>query len=88
MENMNIIWEKVEFGHSFKVVELDSADSKGRKFRLYENGHPSIGGQWHYTLDNAQERAEYLLRCSYVRRIEYLEQRVQNLEAQLWRISR
>lgn len=81
------LWEHVEFGHRFEVFELHVADGKGRKFRLYDNGHPALGGQWHHSLDTAQERAEYLLRGSYVQRIAYLEQRVQVLEAQIARAS-
>lgn len=87
-DHAKVVWERVEFGHAFAVVELDTPDSKGRTLRLYDNGQPALGGQWHYTLENAKERAEYVLRGSYSQRIGYLEQRVQKLEAELWRASR
>ena len=77
-------WSHVEFGHTFLVEHLDKPDAKGRRFRLYDNGCPALGGQWHYTLDNAIARAKYILQGDYSRRIAYLEQRVQNLERQLY----
>ena len=80
---MIIIWKHTEFGHDFFVELLDTPDKKGRNFRLYDNGYPSLGGQWHYTLENAQSRAQYVLQGSYVNRIAFLEQRVQKLEAKL-----
>lgn len=83
MTDPSVVWESKEFGHSFIVFKLSAPDRKGRKFHLWDNGSPAIGGQWHYTLENAQERAKYLLRSSYVRRIEYLEQRVQVLESKI-----
>lgn len=80
---VNVVWERTEFGHDFLVFELDVPDSKGRKFHLWDNGSPAIGGQWHHTLKNAQARAKYVLRGSYVQRIEYLERRVQVLESEI-----
>ena len=80
---MNEVWAHKEFGHVFSVIELDEPGPKGRMFRLFDNGHPAIGGQWHYTITNAIARAKYLLQGSYVSRIEYLEQRVQVLESKL-----
>jgi hypothetical protein len=82
---MTKVWDHVEFGHHFEVFEVDEPGPKGRRLRLYDNGSPAYGGQWHYTLENAKERAEYLTMCSYVDRIEYLEQRVQALESELAR---
>jgi hypothetical protein len=78
-------WEHVEFGHRFQVFALALQDAKGRGYRLYDNGHPALGGQWHYTLENAKARAAYMVQGSYSRRIAYLEQRVQVLEAQIAR---
>ncbi len=86
-EKGTMVWEHVEFGHRFQVFALAKPDAKGRGFRLYDNGHPALGGQWHYTLENAQERAEYVTKGSYSQRIGYLEQRVQVLEAQIARAS-
>lgn len=81
----DMIWGRIEFGHRFEVFQFDPPDSKGRRFRLHDNGSPSLGGQWHYTLENAKARAEYVLLGSYSQRIGYLEQRVQKLEAQIAR---
>ncbi len=78
-----IVWKKIEFDHIFVVYELATLDKKGRKFHLWNDNQPALGGQWHYTLENAQARAEYILNYSYVSRIEFLEQRVQNLEAEI-----
>lgn len=80
---MTEVWRHEEFGHKFRLMELPLLDRKGRKYRLYDNGSPALGGQWHYTIENAIARAEYVVRCDYVSRIEYLEQRVQNLEREL-----
>ena len=77
------VWSNTEFGHVFSVVKLDKPGPKGRMFRLFDNGQPALGGQWHYTVANAIARAEYVLQGSYSRRIAYLEQRVQVLEAQI-----
>lgn len=81
---MTEVWRHEEFGHKFRVMELPLLDSKGRKYRLYDNGSPALGGQWHYTIDNAKARARYVLQGSYSRRIAYLELRVQNLERKLY----
>ncbi len=85
MTALRKIWKHMEFGHCFEVFELEVPDSKGRKFRLWDNGKPAFGGQWHHTLENAKKRAEYLLQGSYSQRIGYLQQRVQVLEAKLFR---
>lgn len=78
-----VLWDHTEFGHVFEVRALSQSDRKGRGFRLYDNGSPALGGQWHYTLQNAIERARYILQDSYFNRIAHLEQRVQVLEAQI-----
>ena len=78
------VWCHVEFGHTFIVEQLKQPDAKGRLFRLFDNGMPALGGQWHYTLINAIARARYIVQGDYVRRIAFLEQRVQNLERTLY----
>lgn len=83
MRELVTLWERTEFGHSFLIVQLPMPDSKGRKFRLYDNGTPALGGQWHYTVENAIARARYVLKGDYASRISYLEQRVKNLEREL-----
>lgn len=84
MKLVNEVWSLVEFGHTFVVERLDHPDTKGRCFRLYDNGQPALGGQWHYTIDNAKARARYIVQGDYSRRIAFLEQRVQNLERMLY----
>lgn len=81
---MTDVWSHVEFGHTFVVENFTPPDSKGRAFRLYDNGTPALGGQWHYTLHNAIARASYIVQGEYSRRIAYLEQRVQVLERELY----
>ncbi len=84
---MSIVWNHIEFGHHFAVELLPVPDAKGRQYRLYDHGQPALGGQWHYTLDNAQARARFVLQGSYSSRIAYLEQRVQNLERQIHHVG-
>ncbi|KKL85632.1 hypothetical protein LCGC14_1952720 [marine sediment metagenome] len=81
---MSEMWVHTEFGHVFRVEKLLVPDSKGRKYRLYDNNQPALGGQWHYTIDNAIARAKYVVQGEYSRRIAYLEQRVQVLERELY----
>lgn len=86
----NIVNSWVEFGHHFQVEAIDPPKLVGagdRHFRLWDNGQPAIGGQWHYTFEGAMERAEYLLHGDYVGRISYLEQRVQTLEARCFELD-
>jgi len=84
----SIVWSHEEFGHKFHVERLTTPDAKGRGFRLYDNGHPAAGGQWHHTLESAVARAEYVTKCEYGDRIRYLEERVQILEARAWEASK
>jgi hypothetical protein len=77
-----------EFGHHFQIEKLLEPKLVGageRYYRLWDNGYPATGGQWHYTFENAVDRAEYCLDGEYINRISYLEQRVQTLEGQLFK---
>lgn len=79
-----LCWEHTEYGHHFQVWKLPApGPSKGRRYHLWHNGQPASGGQWHYDLEGAMERAKHLLQCSYTSRISFLEQRVQKLGGQL-----
>jgi hypothetical protein len=79
-----LCWEHREYGHHFQVWKLPSpGPSKGRRYHLWDNGEPAYGGQWHYDLESAIERAKFCLECSYNGRIRFLEQRVQKLEGEL-----
>jgi len=83
----NIVKEWTEFGHFFQVEKLDPPKLVGaglRYFRLWDNNYPASGGQWHYTLEDAISRADYVLQCGYVDRISWLEQRVNELQRDLW----
>jgi len=87
-EPPGIVEEWTEFGHHFQIERLAEPQRKGagdRWYRLYDNGYPATGGQWHYTKENARSRADYLLHCSYADRISYLERRVAYLEGQIYK---
>jgi hypothetical protein len=71
-----------EYGHKFRIT--DESDRQGRKFRLYDNGSPAYGGQWHHTIRSAKARADYILLGSYSGRISWLEMRVNCLERKLY----
>ena len=46
---------------------------KKRTMRLYEDGVPSLGGQWHSQLETAFMRAEYVASCYIHRRRQIIE---------------
>jgi hypothetical protein len=74
-----------EFGHHFQIERLPEPRMVGaglRPFRLWDNGHPATGGQWHYDMEGARARARYVLEGSYSRRVAWLEQQVNALTAQ------
>ncbi len=80
---MDIIKQWTEFGHTFIIERLAEPRQQGaslRHFRLWDNGHPAGGGQWHVDLESAEARAQYVLRGDYADRISWLEQRVQTLD--------
>lgn len=82
-----IVHSWIEFGYHFQIEELLEPKLVGaglRYYRLWHNGYPSSGGQWHYDFEGAMERAGYILQGSYVDRISYLEQRVQVLEGRVF----
>ena len=83
-----IAFQRHEYGHLFEIEVQAIPDKKGRYIRLYDNGTPAFGGQYHYNIENAMERAEYILVRDYMSKIHYLEQRVQTLEAQNYILSR
>lgn len=88
---MIIVKQWTEFGHTFIIERLAEPRQQGaslRHYRLWDNGHPAAGGQWHAELESAEARAQYLLCYGYVKRIEWLEQRVGALENQLANIRK
>jgi hypothetical protein len=81
-----IVEEMIEFGHRFQIEKLNVPRRVGagdRLYRLWENGHPATGGQWHYDIEGARRRAKYCIQGSYVSRISYLEDALRGLEKQL-----
>lgn len=81
-----IVKDWTEFGHHFQVKELLTPIQRGagmRTHRLWDNGYPASGGQWHYDLAGALRRADYVLQDGYSNRIAWLEMRVAELEHEL-----
>lgn len=87
METANtLVWERIEFGHVFRIEKLATPKQIGatlRHFRLFDNGEPASGGQWHETQESAEHRADYVLQVSYIKRIEWLEHQVNTLTREL-----
>ena len=80
----NKIAEWCEFGHHFTLWRyFKSPDKNNRPYRLYDNGYPARGGQWHYSTASAFARANYVVQEGYCKRIAWLEQRVCCLEVEL-----
>lgn len=72
-----------EFGHRFQIEIIDPPIRVGagnRTHRLWDNGEPAYGGQWHYSQAGAERRAAVILASDYSRRIAYLECQVSTLE--------
>lgn len=83
---MNVVKDWTEFGHYFQIELLAEPKMVGaglRTHRLWDNDFPAVGGQWHYDLEGAVARAEYVLQCDYGSRIRWLETRVMVLEREL-----
>jgi hypothetical protein len=81
-----IVESWTEFGHQFEIEKLVRPRQIGasmRFYRLYDNGEPAYGNQWHACLSYAKAHASYILQQDYVTRITWLEQRVNNLEREL-----
>lgn len=81
-----IVADWTEFGHRFQIEKLLEPKLVGaglRTHRLWDNGHPATGGQWHYDEEGARDRASYLLLCEYSDRIRWLENRVGVLSRRL-----
>ena len=81
-----IVADWTEFGHHFQIERLDQPRRVGaseRTHRLWENGEPSLGGQWAWSEDCARRRAAYITQGSLHARIKYLELQVGNLERRL-----
>lgn len=86
-----VVYERTELGRTFQVERLAEPVVKGagaRLFRLWEDGSPSLGGQWQYSVDDAMERIDYVLRSYYADRLRFLEERVRKLEKMLYERDR
>jgi hypothetical protein len=78
--------EWTESGRSFRIEKLAVPKLVGaseRHFRLYDDGVPATGGQYHCTEEDALRRAAYVLETDYVKRISFLENQVNMLQTQL-----
>lgn len=83
-----IVHEKTdELGHTAQVEELVVPILRGaglRTHRLWLDGKPAAGRQWHYCFEDAVEDSEYLFKYGYIERIRWLENRVGRLESELY----
>lgn len=76
-EPVVIAWE--QDGHSFRIERLEEPVQRGatlRTHRLYCDGEPALGGQWHTSVESAQERASYICQSTLYSRIRWLENRL------------
>lgn len=84
-----IVFDRKEWGIHHQIEELQFPLLRGaglRRYRLWENGNPAIGNQYHYDLESAVASAQYLLEFTYNRRIEWLELRVSQLESERYQL--
>lgn len=82
-----IVESWTEFGHTFEIEKLAQPVRRGvtlRHYRLWENGQPALGGQWHCSIESARTRAKYVTRSSYISRVEFLELCLNKLQTQLY----
>lgn len=67
-------WE--DGGHRFQIEQLECPrviGSHERNYRLWMNGEPATGAQWHATIDRAKARAEYIAQGTLLGRLQHLE---------------
>lgn len=63
-------------GHRFQIERLKEPIKIGaaiRNYRLWQDGRPATGGQWHETIENAKERANYVALGTVHQRLRHLE---------------
>lgn len=78
-----VLEERHEEGHHFQIELLPEPRLVGaglRTHRLWDNGQPALGGQWHYDIESARFRADYIVLCDTSARIALLEARRGALE--------
>lgn len=88
VEPRKIVEEFSNAGHYFQIEELDPPILKGatmRTHRLWIDGDPARGAQYHHSLEFARKEAEYRALSTHISRIAWLESRVRSLEAALAR---
>lgn len=83
---MTVVAQWWEADHHFLIEQLDVPVLKGaqvRTHRLYCDGEPASGGQWHHSEESARWRAGFIAQCTWSARVRYLENRVVELEREL-----
>ena len=81
------VFEWIHGAHTFSIIRLYAPVQKGaslRNFVLLHNGEVAISG-WHAELELAIGRAYYIVAAHEDKHIEYLEQRIRDLEAHMQR---
>lgn len=59
---------------------LKPGNRKGRSLRLYHNGEPALGGQWHHNVRSAFRRSDYVAAAFKRQEIKWLEDEVRRLQ--------
>lgn len=86
-----IVWSlrNEDNGDLLEVERLDEPVLKGaglRTHRLWRNGRPEVGCQWHYDLEGAKKWANYRMEADLYRRVEHLKRMVHDLQAECARL--
>lgn len=77
-------------GRVFQIEKLDPPVRRGaglRYYRLWEDGRPSFGGAWHYTLESAQRRITYVVEGSVISQRDRLLNYVNVLEREIAKLK-
>jgi hypothetical protein len=88
--NNGLIKEWEEGGYLWQIMQIPErrVGASMRGFRLFCNGEPAQGGQWHASIKDAEERAHYCAEGSMHAQITYLwslinDYRQQKIEDQI-----
>jgi hypothetical protein len=86
-----VVWEDECQGALFQLEELIEPRIVGagaRPYRLWCEGRPAVGGQWHYTIEGAKAEATRRSDYDLYAQITRLRLRVINLERQLYEATK